>query len=151
MAEAASLDRLRNAAALACASGDADLAWVGAAIGRVLLDHAAGEPTTLDQVLGLTWGSRLGYRDRRIGQVHAEHFADLALSGAADEILRLARRLGGPKAPRPDQIALADPRRPIAEALAAGLGFPKKRQLINILRVQSDACKLHAPNCTKPV
>jgi hypothetical protein len=130
---AASLDRLRRAAERCRTSADADVAWLGEAIAGALDNRAAGDPAPLDQALGLGWSELLGYRDRRLREVHQKHFAGLSLRAAGKEIERLARSA---RSIRPEEIAIGDPRRLIAEAAATGLGIPKKRHLINILGVQ---------------
>jgi hypothetical protein len=131
---AASLDRLLRATERCRADADADVAWLGEAIARTLDARAAGEPATLDQALGLGWSELLGYRDRLLREAHKQHFAGLSLRAAGKEIERLARNV---RSIRPEQIAIDDPLRLIAEAAATGLGIPKKRHLISILGVQN--------------
>ena len=146
---APALDRLSRAAERCRDADDPDLAWLGAAIDRVLADRAAGETASLDQALGLSRSAALGYRDDRIREA-SEAFAGLSLTGTAREIRKLARSLQR-RGVAPERIAPGDPRRPISAALATGLDFPKERQIVNIINVvgvQSRLCKLHGSNCT---
>jgi hypothetical protein len=112
--------------------GDEDQRWLADAIAE-----AVKEGGSLDEKLGIRWEQRLGARDALIREVHQRFFPHDTPYAAAVKLAKLAKDVRKTLvAGRLDQIALDDPRRLIAEAIAIGPGFPRKRQLINVLAVQ---------------
>jgi hypothetical protein len=131
------LSRLRRAARLCRAAADDDLVWLGSAIEDVLDRRSRGDDqASLDRALGVSGAGRLRATRAWIAEIHRRHLAALSLTAAAGRLARLDLATSPTR-----EYALDDPRRIIAAAKAEGIVFPRKRQLLSIikdLRAQTD-------------
>ena len=124
---------LRRAADKLAASGDADLARLGAAIGRY---DAGRGGTTLDAECGVDCTTGAGpwwraearaKRDELLRQVRSTCMAEMDLGAAAAEIIALARRRQGETTPPTTRVAQL-----VDRALKCG-PLPERKRLRAIL------------------